>query len=129
MLKFGKMESTNSTTNKREFLEALKRCAGNVSEATKHVPIHRTTHYLWLESDPEYAAAVDAIKESLIDRAEGVLHGLISEGNVPAVLFFLKTQGKKRGYVERTETDVTSGGQPIVFETKVVKNRPLPTDD
>jgi hypothetical protein len=93
------------------------------------VPTHRATHYRWLESDPEYAAAVDAIKESLIDRAEGVLHGLISEGNVPAVLFFLKTQGKKRGYVERTETDVTSGGQPIVFETKVVKNRPLPTDD
>ena len=129
MLNPGKMESTNSTTNKREFLEALKRCAGNVSEATKHVPIHRTTHYLWLESDPEYAAAVDAIKESLIDRAESALQTLITEGNVPAVLFFLKTQGKKRGYVERTETDVTSGGQPIVFETKVVKNRPLPTDD
>ena len=129
MLKFDDMESTNSTNNKKEFLEALRRCSGNVSEAVRQVPIDRKTHYNWLEADPEYAAAVDAIKESLIDRAEGVLHGLISEGNVPAVLFFLKTQGKKRGYVERTETDVTSGGQPIVFETKVVKNRPLPTDD
>lgn len=123
------MESTNSTTNKREFLEALKRCAGNVSEATKHVPIHRTTHYLWLESDPEYAAAVDAIKESLIDRAEGVLHGLIGEGNVPAVLFFLKTQGKRRGYIERTETDVTSGGQPLQIVTKVINNTPLEGDE
>ena len=123
------MDSTNSTLNKKEFLQALQRCGGNVSEATKQVPIHRTTHYNWLEADPEYAAAVEAIKESLIDRAEGVLHGLIGDGNVPAVLFFLKTQGKKRGYIERTETDVTSGGQPIVFETKVVKNRPLPTDD
>lgn len=123
------MESTNSTTNKREFLEALKRCAGNVSEATKHVPIHRTTHYLWLESDPEYAAAVDAIKESLIDRAEGVLHSLIGEGNVPAVLFFLKTQGKRRGYIERTETDVTSGGQPLQIVTKVINNTPLEGDE
>lgn len=123
------MESTNSTTNKREFLEALKRCAGNVSEATKHVPIHRTTHYLWLESDPEYAAAVDAIKESLIDRAEGVLHSLIGEGNVPAVLFFLKTQGKRRGYIERTETDVTSGGQPLQIVTKVINNNPLEGDE
>ena len=123
------MDFTNFTANKKEFLEALRRCSGNVSEAIKQVPITRQTHYNWLESDPEYAAAVEAIKESLIDRAEGVLHGLIGDGNVPAVLFFLKTQGKKRGYIERTETDVTSGGQPIVFETKVVKNRDLPTDD
>jgi hypothetical protein len=129
MLKSGKMDATNATNDKKQFLEALKRCAGNVSEAMNQVPTHRATHYRWLESDPEYAAAVDAIKESLIDRAEGVLHGLISEGNVPAVLFFLKTQGKKRGYVERTETDVTSGGQPIVFETKVIKTRELNADD
>ena len=123
------MELTNLTGNKREFLEALKRCAGNVSEAMRQVHISRTTHYEWLNTDPEYAAAVDAIKESLIDRAESALQTLISEGNVPAVLFFLKTQGKKRGYVERTETDVTSGGQPIVFETKVVKTRELNADD
>ena len=123
------MDFSKFTSNKREFLKALKRCSGNVSEASNHVPVDRRTHYLWMDNDPEYAAAVEAIKESLIDRAEGVLHGLIGDGNVPAVLFFLKTQGKKRGYIERTETDVTSGGQPIVFETKVVKNRPLPTDD
>ena len=123
------MDFSKFTSNKREFLEALKRCSGNVSEASNRVPVDRRTHYLWMDNDPEYAAAVEAIKESLIDRAEGVLHGLIGDGNVPAVLFFLKTQGKKRGYIERTETDVTSGGQPIVFETKVVKNRPLPTDD
>jgi len=123
------MEPTKPTSNKKEFLEALKRCAGNVSEATKQVPIHRSTHYDWIEQDPEYAAAVDAIKESLIDRAEGVLHSLIGEGNVPAVLFFLKTQGKKRGYIERTETDVTSGGQPINFVTKVVQNNTLASDE
>lgn len=123
------MELTNLTGNKREFLEALKRCAGNVSEAMRQVHISRTTHYEWLNTDPDYAAAVDAIKESLIDRAESALQTLISEGNVPAVLFFLKTQGKKRGYMERTETDVTSGGQPIVFETKVVKTRELNADD
>ena len=123
------MDSTNSTNNKREFLEALKRCSGNVSEAVRQVPIDRKTHYNWLDADPEYAAAVDAIKESLIDRAEGVLHSLIGEGNVPAVLFFLKTQGKKRGYIERTETDVTSGGQPINFVTKVVQNNTLASDE
>ena len=123
------MDETNVTGTKREFLEALKRCSGNVSEAVKQVPICRLTHYRWLEADPEYAAAVDAIKESLIDRAEGVLHSLIGEGNVPAVLFFLKTQGKRRGYIERTETDVTSGGQPINFVTKVVQNNTLASDE
>lgn len=123
------MDFSKFTDNKREFLQALKRCAGNVSEASTHAPVDRRTHYLWLESDPEYAAAVDAIKESLIDRAEGVLHSLIGEGNVPAVLFFLKTQGKRRGYIERTETDVTSGGQPLQIVTKVINNTPLEGDE
>lgn len=123
------MDSTNSTNNKKEFLEALKRCAGNVSEAVRQVPIDRKTHYNWLESDPWYAAAVDAIKESLIDKAESVLQTLINDGNVPAVLFFLKTQGKRRGYIERTETDVTSGGQPIQIVTKVVSQTPLDGDE
>ncbi len=123
------MDFTNFTANKKEFLEALRRCSGNVSEAIRQVPITRPTHYNWLEADPEYAAAVDAIKESLIDRAEGVLHSLIGEGNVPAVLFFLKTQGKRRGYIERTETDVTSGGQPLQIVTKVINNTPLEGDE
>jgi hypothetical protein len=123
------MELTNLTVNKREFLEALKRCAGNVSEAMRQVHISRTTHYEWLNTDPDYAAAVDAIKESLIDRAESALQTLITDGNVPAVLFFLKTQGKKRGYIERTETDVTSGGQPLQIVTKVINNTPLDSDE
>ncbi len=95
----------------------------------RQVHISRTTHYEWLNTDPDYAAAVDAIKESLIDRAESALQTLITDGNVPAVLFFLKTQGKKRGYIERTETDVTSGGQPLQIVTKVINNTPLDSDE
>lgn len=38
--------------------------------------------------------------ERMKDLAEGTLMNLIAEGNVAATIFFLKTKGKDRGYVE-----------------------------
>ena len=34
------------------------------------------------------------------------MHKQINEGNTSATIFFLKTKGKKRGYVERQEFEV-----------------------
>jgi hypothetical protein len=38
-----------------------------------------------------------------IDFAESQLHKQIKEGSTAATIFFLKTKGKQRGYVERIE--------------------------
>jgi hypothetical protein len=38
---------------------------------------------------------------------------LIKDGNVAATIFFLKTQGKRRGYIERQEVTGAEGA-PII---------------
>jgi hypothetical protein len=95
--------------HKRAMLDALEKSLGVVTAACKAVGIGRTTHYLWMQEDAEYKAAVDGLSDVALDFAESQLHKQIKEGNSTATIFFLKTKGKKRGYIERQEVEVASG--------------------
>lgn len=93
--------------NKKAFLEALRLNMGNVSKAMECTGIKsRTTHYNWLEEDADYKAEVDAINEANIDLAEGELMKNIKSGDTTSMIFFLKTKGKHRGYVEKVEQKI-----------------------
>jgi len=91
---------------KKALVEALEKSLGVVSTACKAAGISRDTHYRWLKEDPEYKAQVEELSEVAIDFAESHLHKLIKDGNPAATIFFLKTKGKGRGYVERQEIAV-----------------------
>jgi len=93
-------------TKKAAMLEALEKSLGIVSTACKMVDISRQTHYAWLKADEEYKKAVDSIQDGVLDFAESHLYKLVKEGNPAATIFFLKTKGKKRGYIERQEIEV-----------------------
>ncbi|MAK37342.1 MAG: hypothetical protein CMC15_14400 [Flavobacteriaceae bacterium] len=92
--------------NKKDFLEALERSLGVVTTASKACNISRRTHYRWLEEDEEYAKSVKEIKDIALDFAESQLHKQIGEGNTTATIFFLKTQAKDRGYIEKQQIEV-----------------------
>lgn len=92
---------------KKDFLEALERSLGVVTTASKACNISRRTHYRWLEEDEEYAKSVKDIKDIALDFAESQLHKQIGEGNTTATIYFLKTQGKDRGYIEKQQIEVT----------------------
>lgn len=98
--------------NKKAMLRALEQSLGVVTTACKIVGIGRTTHYMWLEQDDEYKKAVDEIQDVTIDFAESQLHKQIKDGNVSATIFFLKTKGKKRGYIESQEIIQTEKDLP-----------------
>ncbi len=49
---------------------------------------------------------MDSIKGGVLDFAESNLKKLEKEGNPAATIFFLKTKGKKRGYIERQEIEL-----------------------
>lgn len=95
-------------------LDALKRTLGIVSSAAEQANITRATHYNWMKNDEEYAESVREIEESAIDFAESKLLESIDNGSDTATIFYLKTKGKNRGYVERTETTVTQLPAPII---------------
>ncbi len=51
-----------STANrKRAMLDALRANLGIVTPSAEQAKIDRTTHYLWMDNDPEYKAEVERI--------------------------------------------------------------------
>ena len=98
--------NNRNTPKKEAMLEALEKSLGIVSTACKMVDLGRTTHYQWIKEDADYKKAVDSIQDSVLDFAESHLYKLVKEGNPAATIFFLKTKGKKRGYIERQEIEI-----------------------
>nr|DAG17916.1 MAG TPA: putative terminase small subunit [Caudoviricetes sp.] len=95
------------TKQQKEFLTVFNQVGGNISMACRKANIKsRTTYYRWLEND-EFRDAVENVNESFIDLAESQLRAAVSRGDMNAVFFLLKTKGKNRGYVERTEQSVS----------------------
>ena len=101
---------------KAKMLKALEKSLGVVTSACKMANVGRTTYYEWLDKDPEFKKAVDDFNNIALDFAESKLYELIQEGNVTATIFYLKTKGKKRGYIERQE--IAHEG---VLESKVIE--------
>ncbi len=89
--------------SKEAMLHALSKSLGVVTPAIRMVGISRKTHYNWLRDDAEYAQLVSDTKEESLDFSETKLLQGVAKGNMTAVIFHLKTQGKQRGYVERVE--------------------------
>lgn len=94
---------TKSDILKKEIITALEKSLGIVTTACKNVGIARSTFYDWYNNDIEFKNNVDDIGEVGLDFAESKLFEQISDNNSTATIFYLKTKGKKRGYVERQE--------------------------
>jgi hypothetical protein len=102
-----KKNLTKTNTKKRAMIKALESTLGIVSTACKKVGVSRITHYEWYKTDDEYKAGVDSVADIALDFAESQLHKQISGGNPTSTIFYLKTKGKKRGFVEKTEIEHT----------------------
>ena len=98
---------TKTDIHKTAMLEALEKSLGVVTSACKAVGIARQTHYEWYKEDEDYRNSVDSISDIAIDFAETQLHSQIKKGSTAATIFYLKTKGKGRGYVERQEVHNT----------------------
>jgi hypothetical protein len=101
--------------HKKAILEALEKSLGIVTTACKTADIGRTQYYQWLKDDPKFAEAVKEVENMALDFAESQLHQQMSNGSTAATIFYLKTKGKKRGYIEKSELDITSDDKPIVL--------------
>lgn len=104
MAKTNKIQQT-----KKALIEALEKSLGIVTTACKVVGCDRSTFYKYVNEDPDFAAAVRSTEDIVIDFAESQLHKQIKDGNSTSTIFYLKTKGKKRGYVERQELTGADG--------------------
>lgn len=113
----------------KKFIEVYHHSACNVSVSCKKFGITRRTFYYWYNKNPEFAEYIDSVNDSMIDFAESTLKKLIQgvdhkeivetfkggsevanfkkvktvtgKPDTASVIFFLKTKGKSRGYVEK----------------------------
>jgi urocanate hydratase len=109
--------------HKKAILEALEKSLGIVTTACKIAGVGRSTYYEWLEKDEDFAKQVREIENITLDFAESQLHKQIKGGNTPATIFYLKTKGKKRGYVERQEVVHEGKLENQIVEWRVHKDQ------
>jgi hypothetical protein len=97
--------------NKKAMVEALQASLGIVTTALnvcteKGVAVSRTQFYQWMKDDPAFVEQVNQVKEMQLDFAESQLLKKVKLGDATCTIFYLKTQGKGRGYIERSETAI-----------------------
>lgn len=98
-----------------EIEQALRDTKGMVSVAAKKLGFQRSALYDRIQKSERLQMVIADEREAMTDTAELALHRAIVGGEAWAVCFYLKTQGKSRGYVERQEITGADSG-PIMIE-------------
>lgn len=100
-----KLNGRRITNKQIADIYAKKGC--NVMATCTALNMSRSTFYKWRDKYPKLKEMLEEAEESIIDFAESKLVEHINDGDTTALIFFLKTKGKKRGYVEQIEQNVT----------------------
>lgn len=90
--------------------EALTKTGGRVYKAAALLGCNPSTIYSRMASNPDIAAICEYADGALVDAAEDALLASVREREAWAVCFTLKTKGKRRGYVERQEHEISGPG-------------------
>src|SRR4051812_9583839 len=88
-----------------DVIEAIQESRGNLATVGRRFGGTRQAVSHFCLAHPTCKAAHDEAREVMLDAAEDVLYQKVLEGSTPELLFFLKTQGRSRGYIERAEVD------------------------
>ena len=114
-------KTKSDTIKKKAIIEALEKSLGVVTTACKTVGIARSTFYEWYSKDEAFKKEVNGINDLALDFAESQLHKQIQDGSTSATIFYLKTKGKKRGYIERHEI-TGADGEDLNFTVEIIDN-------
>lgn len=94
---------------KRERVEAkLRAMRGNVAATARAFRCSRQTLYTFIAAN-DLQGVLDEEREAMLDDAESALYASILSQQAWAVCFALKTVGKTRGYIERSEVTGRDG--------------------
>ncbi len=104
---------------KESMLKALEKNLGVVTLSCRKANIPRSTFYKWLKEDQGFAEQVKEIENVALDFAESELLKQIQNGIPTSTIFYLKTKGKKRGYIERQEI-TGADGMPTNFQIEII---------
>ena len=100
----------NGNGKKREqtaarIIKALKETNGLLTMAAAKSGIGYRTVCRYVAEYPSVKEAAQDAKEAMLDFTEGKLYQKIKAGDNTCIIFYLKTQGKARGYIEKQEIE------------------------
>lgn len=113
-----KNEAGKLNMKQKKFLKLYEANLCNISKTCRSLKMSRRTFHNWKKDNELFAEAIAEIDESSLDDGEFNLKlmmrgipkiednkfkGWTVEPNTTALIFFLKTKGKARGYVEKQE--------------------------
>lgn len=93
---------------------------GNVSAVARKFGVARSSVQHMIENNPVLRQIARDVREGKKDNAESALDAAVLRGEAWAVCFFLKTQAKDRGYIEKQEIETTEPVQLHIVK-KVVR--------
>lgn len=94
---------------------ALAELNGNVAAVAKRFKVARQSVAEMIGKRPDLQSVCADAREGMIDTGESSLYRAVKKGEAWAVCFFLKTQGRGRGYVEANPPPIGDAAQRVVF--------------
>lgn len=89
---------------------------GTISAACRAAGVDRTSHYRWLETDPEYAAAIRDAEQQFIHKLEAEMYRRGVEGVDEPVYDGGKLVGHKRKYSDTLLIFALKGAAPAKYK-------------
>lgn len=99
---------------------ALVRERGNVAAVAREFGVARSSVAEMVDANADLKRVVRDAREAMKDEAEDSLCKAVRKGEAWAVCFFLKTQAKDRGYIEKQEIETSEPVQLHIVK-KVVR--------
>lgn len=97
-----------------EIIAGVQAARGLIAVAARKLGVERKTLYNRAQKSEAIREAIEDAREFTTDTAEAALFKAISDGEAWAVCFYLKTQGKGRGYIEKQQFEHAGpGGGPL----------------
>jgi hypothetical protein len=107
--------------------EAITQADGNLTVAAKSLHCTPYTVRRYVNKSPKLEEIVEEARAVFVDFAEHKLREHIENGNLTATIFFLKTQGRHLGYIERPEPGSEYDDTETIVTMEMGKTLRLPS--
>jgi hypothetical protein len=109
-----------------EIEEAIEKSLGIQSLAAEMLGMTYHGIYKRIKNSDRLKAKLDEASRKAVNFAESKLMSAIKEGNLTAIIFFLKCRG---GYSEKSEQHITGDLPPLVFNVIPVSEKPEDSEE
>ena len=100
---------------KEKILAAITGTGGIMSTIADRLELTWSMAYNYCQKYEETKSALADETERILDKAEGTLFSSIDAGDVQSSKWILATKGKKRGYSEKQEMEISGQGQLVII--------------